>query len=89
MGLGFSWLDDGQRTDYGINFTYGVDLFPRRPWVLSVDVVCGKIGREVLLRARTTAGVLLWGLESYIGYEYLDIGRIRCNNLVAGACVWF
>ncbi len=82
-------VDDRQRTDYGINFTYGVDLFPRRPWVISVDVDWGKIGRAGLLRARTTAGVLLWGLESYVGYEYLDIARMRSNNLVAGVRVWF
>ncbi len=89
MGVGFNWLDDRQKTDYGFNFTYGVDFFPRRPWVVSLDVDWGKLGRAGLFRGRATAGVVVWGVEPYIGYEYLDIGRTQCNNLVAGVRAWF
>ena len=88
-GVGLNWLDDRQQTDYGFNFTYGVDLYPRRPWVVSLDVDWGTLGRSSLFRARTTAGVVVWGLESYIGYEYLDIGRTQCNQLIGGVRLWF
>ncbi len=88
MGVGFNWLDDRQRTDYGFNFTYGVDFFPRRPWVVSLDIDWGKLGRAGLFRGRATAGVVVWGMEPYIGYEYLDIGRTQCNSIVAGVRAW-
>jgi hypothetical protein len=38
---------------------------------------------------RTTAGVLFHGVETYVGYEYTDIGRAHWNGLVAGLRVWF
>ncbi len=88
IGVGMNWLDDRERVDYGFNFTYGVDFFPQRPWVISLDIDWGTLGRAGLFRGRATAGVVVWGLETYLGYEYLDIGRTQCNNLVAGVRVW-
>jgi hypothetical protein len=43
-GLGFNWLDDPIDTNFGFNFTYGADLFPRRPWVLSATIDWGTLG---------------------------------------------
>ena len=89
IGLGMNWLDDRQRTDYGFNFTYGVDLYPRRPWITSLDIDWGTLGNTGLFRLRTTTGVVFWGLETYVGYEYLDIGRTQTNSLLCGVRVWF
>ena len=89
VGLGFNWLDDPRRTDYGFNFTYGVDWYPRRPWVVSSEIDWGTLGRASLFRFRTTTGVVIWGMESYVGYEYLDIGRTQMNNLIGGVRLWF
>ncbi len=92
-GLGFNWLDhpnDARRdAEFGFNFTYGADFFPRRPWVLSADLDAGMLGRSGLVRFRTTGGIMLRGLECYTGYEYLDIGRTHFNLLLAGVRLWF
>lgn len=87
-GLGMNWLDDG-RTDLGFNFTYGFDLLPARPWVLSSELDWGTLGKTGLFRFRTTAGVLIQRVESYTGFEYLDIGRTQSSSLIAGLRLWF
>jgi hypothetical protein len=92
-GLGFNWLhhpDPTQpQTDFGFNFTYGADFFPRKPWVFSAELDAGNIGRAGLFRFRTTGGILLRNVEAYTGYEYLDIGRGHFNFLLAGVRAWF
>ena len=88
-GAGFNWLDDPDDTDFGFNFTYGVDFFPQRPWVVSATIDWGTLGHAGLFRFRTTTGVVFHGLESYVGYEYLDIGRSQTNSLIAGVRFWF
>ena len=88
-GLGFNWLDDPVRTDYGFNFTYGLDWFPRQPWILSATLDWGTLGSAELFHFRTTAGVTLFGIESYIGYEYYDLDAACTNSLIAGVRVWF
>jgi len=88
-GIGFNWLDDPVATDFGFNFTYGFDWFPARPWVVSSTIDWGTLGRAEQFRFRTTAGVLLWGLESYVGYEYYDLDRTQMNMLIGGVRVWF
>ncbi|HUT13514.1 MAG TPA: hypothetical protein VMY42_23705 [Thermoguttaceae bacterium] len=88
-GIGFNWLDDPAATNFGFNFTYGMDWFPARPWVVSSTLDWGTLGRAEQFRFRTTAGVLLRGLESYVGYEYYDLDRTQMNMLIGGVRVWF
>ena len=88
-GLGFNWLDDPLDTDFGFNFTYGADVFPRRPWVLSATIDWGTLGEAELFRFRTTAGVLVYGVEVYTGYEYLDIDTTQMNAIMGGVRIWF
>jgi len=88
-GLGFNWLDDPANTDFGFNFTYGFDVFPRKPFVLSTELDWGTLGSAEAFHFRTTAGALVGGFETYVGYEYRDIDRFHFNGLVAGVRVWF
>jgi len=88
-GIGFNWLDDPIDTNFGFNFTYAFDFFPRRPWVLSTELDWGTLGEAELFHFRSTAGVVLWSLESYVGYEYWDIDRSQTSALVAGVQMWF
>ena len=88
-GLGFNWLDDPLRTDFGFNFTYGADLFPCRPWVLSATLDWGTLGEAELFRFRSTAGLVFHGVEVYTGYEYLDIDTTQLNGLIGGLRIWF
>ncbi|HUT89844.1 MAG TPA: hypothetical protein VMY37_10125 [Thermoguttaceae bacterium] len=88
-GVGFNWLDDPEETDFGFNFTYGADLFPRRPWVLSATIDWGTLGEAELFRFRTTGGVVVHGVELYTGYEYLDIDSTQMNGIMGGVRIWF
>jgi hypothetical protein len=88
-GLGLNWLDDRDGTDLGVNFTYGMDLFPCKPWVLTSSIDWGTLGHAELFRFRSTAGVMVHNFEVYTGYEYLDIDRTRSNSLIGGVRVWF
>jgi hypothetical protein len=88
-GIGFNWLDDSLGSDFGFNFTYGADFFPRPPWVVSAALDWGTLGHSELFRIRTTAGLVVHGVEVYAGYEYLDIDGATLNNLLAGVRIWF
>ncbi len=88
-GLGLNWLSDEIDTDLGFNFTYGMDLFPCRPWVVSATLDWGTLGDTGLFHFRTTGGVVVYGLEAYTGYDYYAIGSTRIHGLVGGVRVWF
>ena len=88
-GVGFNWIDDPLDTNFGFNFTYGADFFPCKPWVVSATLDWGNIGRAELFRFRTTAGVIVHGVEVYTGYEHLDIDNDQTNSLMAGVRIWF
>lgn len=88
-GIGFNWLDDPIDTNFGFNFTYGVDLFPARPWILSSSIDWGQLGHANQFRFRTTAGLMINRVEVFAGYEYLDIDRTQINTYVAGVGIWF
>lgn len=88
-GIGFNWLDDPIKTNYGFNFTYGFDLYPSRPWVFSTEFDIGTLGKSDLFRFRTTAGVMIHRAEAYVGYEYLDIADTTFNGLITGIRIYF
>jgi hypothetical protein len=89
LGIGLNWLADSTKADFGFNFTYGADFFPRKPWVISAAIDAGTLGNAGLFRFQTTVGVILNRFETYAGYEYLDIGTTDTNLLIAGVRVWF
>ncbi len=72
-----------------MNFTYGVDFFPKRPWVVSSTLDWGTLGHTDLFRFQTSAGLILNRLETYVGYEYFDLGRTQTNSLIGGVRIWF
>ncbi len=88
-GIGFNWLDDPNETDFGFNFTYGLDWFPAKPWVISATLDWGNLGRAEQFRFRMTNGLILHGIETYIGYEYYDLDESQTNNFIAGVRIWF
>ena len=67
-GLGLNWLDDPIDTDIGFNFTYGADVFPRKPWILSATIDWGTIGSAELYSTRSqSAGTCTMGLRARRG----------------------
>ena len=88
-GIGFNWLDDPVATNYGFNFTYGADFYPRKPWIFSATIDWGNLGSAELFRFRTSAGLIIQRFEVYTGYEYLDVDNSQFNGLVGGVRIWF
>ena len=88
-GVGVNWLTDDRGTDLGFNFTYGADVFPVKPWIISSSIDVGTLGRASLFRFRTTLGVEFHRIEAYTGYEFSDIERTECHGLIGGLRLWF
>ncbi len=87
-GIGFNWLKDDAQSDFGFNFTYGGDFFVKKPWVVSTEIDWGLLGNANLFRGRVTTGITWHRCEFYTGYEYLEIGTMELNGLVAGIRLW-
>jgi hypothetical protein len=88
-GLGVRCADDRYDTRAGVNFTYGGDFFPARPWVVSGVLDLGSLGSAFVVHGRVTAGALLGGCEAFVGYDYLSIGGVEFQGPVAGLRLWF
>lgn len=87
-GFGFNWLKDDTQSDFGFNFTYGGDFFVKKPWVVSTEIDWGLLGNANLFRGRVTTGFTWHRCELYTGYEYLEIGSMELNGLIAGIRIW-
>jgi len=74
-GIGMNWLNDKAGTDTGFNFTYGVDFYPKRPWVLSTTFDLGNIGKAGLFHNQSTIGLAWDRVEVFTGYDVYRIGR--------------
>jgi hypothetical protein len=88
-GIGINWLSDRQHSDVGFNFTYAGDFYPIEPWVISGEFDWGLLGDETLLHARVTTGLQYKGLEAYVGYDFVDIGKFQQNSMILGVRLWF
>lgn len=88
-GLGCRLLGDRCGTDWGFNFTYGADLFPAQPLVLSAQLDAGTLGEAGVFHIRGSAGLLLRRWEVYAGYDFLQIGSTALQGPIAGLRLWF
>ncbi len=88
-GIGVNWFEIDGRGDAGINFTYGADVFPVKPWVLKGVFDAGRVGDAGLFHARGTIGVQLHRLELFTGYDYLRIGDTSLHGMLTGIALWF
>ena len=75
IGLGANWLNDSGGTNLGFNFYYAVDLYLRKPWVLSSELDAGTLGHAGLFRSRTTVGIVCHGI----------VHRLRVHRYRPGA----
>jgi hypothetical protein len=89
IGIGVNWLKDVVDTDYGINFTVGMDWFPAKPIVVSSEIDWGTVGTAETFHGRVTAGVLLERAELFGGYDYRTIGNVSLRGPIVGMRLWF
>lgn len=83
-GVGVNWLADNIRSETGVNFTYGFDWFPARPWTVSSVIDLGSLGAAGLFHNRTTVGAMLGQTEVFAGYDYFQVGSTKFQGPVAG-----
>jgi hypothetical protein len=88
-GVGANWLADDTGDDWGFNFTYGGDVMPLRPFILSGEIDWGRLGEAGLFHGRGTVGVEYRHVEVYTGYDYFDVGGTQIHGWVAGTRLWF
>lgn len=88
-GVGVNWLSDSIDTDFGFNFTYGIDILPCRPWIFSSTIDWGSVGEADLFHFRSTAGVNIRNVEVYIGYDHYNVGGFETDSLISGLRFWF
>lgn len=87
-GVGCNWLADEVDSEFGFNATYGGDWFPLKPFIISHELDWGKLGSATLFHGRVTAGVNYHRLETYVGYDYYDVGPADIAGMVAGVRLW-
>jgi hypothetical protein len=78
-GLGFRFMVDEHGTVPGMNFIYGLDIYPVSPLVISAQAELGSIGGALAGQVRISAGVMLGPVEVFAAYD-----RLAVNNLVFG-----
>lgn len=88
-GLGMNWLADDAGSEFGFNFTWGVQAFPRDPFVFDAVMDVGSLGDAFLFHFRTSAGVIWGPAEIFAGYDRLRIGRTDLQGVMAGVRFWF
>jgi hypothetical protein len=88
-GVGLRNIDTSASSHYGYNFTYGADVYPVRPVILSLQMDGGAVDGVGIFRARGTAGVIWRRYELFTGYDYLHIGGFDLHSLLAGVRVWY
>jgi hypothetical protein len=88
-GLGANWLADEEGSEWGFNFTYGGDLMPIEPFVLSAEIDWGRLGHAELFHGRTTVGVEYHHVELYTGFDYYDVGQTQISGWITGVRLWF
>ncbi len=87
-GVGFNWLADRTKSDFGFNFTYGGDWFPAKPIILSHEIDWGRLGHASMFHGRVTLGANYHRFEPYVGYEYYSVGKSDFNGMVFGVRLW-
>lgn len=89
LGVGLNWMHDRFGTEAGFNFTLGVDLFPRKPWIVSAELDLGSIGEASLVHGRVTAGATWDRFEIFAGYDFRAIDSASLHGPLLGVRVWF
>lgn len=89
VGVGTRFLHDNLKTDWGINFIYGFEVFPKRPWTIGGQLELGTLGEASVIRATGKVGRNWKHGEFYMGYDFLRIGKVRLDGPMLGLRVWF
>ncbi len=83
-GIGVNFLADGYGADAGLNLTAGADIF-LGPLTFTGEADLGTVGDADLFHGRISAAFRCSDqMESFVGYDYVDIGGVEFSGLLAG-----
>ncbi len=83
-GIGVNWLAGAGQSDSGFNFTYGGELYPAEPFVITGDIDWGRIGDASLFHGRANIGITRNGWGLFTGYDYFSIGKTDLHSWING-----
>ncbi len=88
-GIGLRYINERDKNHFGFNFTYAFDVFPVKPYVMSVIFDLGTIGSATVIHIRGTFGVLWKGIEFFGGYDYRSFDGVGVKGPFLGLRYWF
>ncbi len=88
-GLGARLLTDPHTTDWGFNFVYGFDSFPKKPWIFSGLFDTGNVGSAWIIHGRGTIGASFKHFEVFTGYDFMRVGPVNVQGPLIGLRLWF
>jgi hypothetical protein len=88
-GFGGRFLLDHGEDRGGINFLYGFDAFPVRPWHVFGSVEVGTLSAATVWRVRGGVGANWTHAELFAGYDYLEIGGTALQGPFVGLRLWY
>jgi hypothetical protein len=88
-GLGFRALTGPGQPHWGWNFTYGADVYPIKPIVISATLDVGSLGSATVFHVRGTVGYIYERWEVFAGYDFLRIGTVNLQGPLVGVRLWF
>ncbi|PHR91856.1 MAG: hypothetical protein COA78_33940 [Blastopirellula sp.] len=88
-GLGVNMLSDQVGTEWGLNFTYGADIYPCDNVIWSSELDLGKVGTASFFNIRTTAGLQWKRAEIFGGFQHTNYEGTELNGLITGIRLWF
>lgn len=83
-GVGARTMIDGPETTWGVNFTYGLDIYPVKPLVISASFDLGNVGSALYRGARATVGVMVGRVEFYGGWDGVWVDEIALGGGLLG-----
>ena len=89
IGPGLRLMFDEEEVNAGFNFTYGVDILPINPLLLSFELDLGHLGEAFFAQVRGTVGLTFAGWEVFGGFEATLIDPVPFFGPTAGIRAWF
>ena len=86
-GINYAGLPNG--VGVGPNLTSTVDLFVRRPLVMSARGDVGTVDGTPTMAARGTIGFMLRSFELYAGYDARRLDNLLLQGPMVGVRAWF
>jgi hypothetical protein len=83
-GGGPRFLIDDDDHESGFGLVYDVELFPVQPVIIGLRGEFGWLDDDASVRLRAQAGISVWRIETYGGWDGLAIGEASASGPFAG-----